>query len=83
MINSKIHTETQSEIALLTELEKVKKENENLELNYQTLIQKYESCLQFISTKTKEKNVLDESNKDLKDKMQIILEDQVKDIEIE
>ena len=60
-----------------------KKEIENLELNYQTLIQKYESCLQFISTKTKEKNVLDESNKDLKDKMQIILEDQVKDIEIE
>lgn len=30
LINSKIHTETQSEIALLTELEKFKKENENL-----------------------------------------------------
>lgn len=60
-----------------------KKEIENLELNYQTLLQKYESCLDFISKKTNEKNILDDSCRDLKEKMEIILEDQLKELQIE
>lgn len=60
-----------------------KKEIENLELIYQTLLQKYESCLDFISKKTKEKNILEDSSSDLKEKMEIILEDQIKELQIE
>ena len=60
-----------------------KKEIESLELIYQTLLQKYESCLDFISKKTKEKNILEDSSHDLKEKMEIILEDQLKELQIE
>lgn len=56
---------------------------EALDSNHQTLLQKYESCLEFQMKKNKEKSILDESSKDLKEKMEIILEEQLRNIQIE
>ena len=60
-----------------------KKEMDNLDSNYKSLIQKFESCLNIIDEKKKEKNILEEAKSDLKTKMQFILNDQVKEIQLE
>ena len=56
---------------------------DNLDSNYKSLIQKFESCLNIIDEKKKEKNILEEAKSDLKTKMQFILNDQVKEIQLE
>ena len=60
-----------------------KKEMDYLDSNYKSLIQKFESCLNIIDEKKKEKNILEEAKSDLKTKMQFILNDQVKEIQLE
>ena len=74
-------------ISFITKYEDVdkyyKKEIENLNENYQALLQKYESCINYVANRNKEKKILEESNNDLKEKMEIILENQVQEIQIE
>ena len=61
----------------------IKIEMENLENNFQMLFNKFENCLNFQKEKKHEKKILDEAKNDLKNKMQMILEDQIKEISIE
>lgn len=74
-------------ISFITRYEDVvkcyKKEIENLNENYQALLQKYESCINYVANRNKEKKILEESNNDLKEKMEIILENQVHEIQME
>ena len=61
----------------------IKIEMENLDNNFQMLFNKFENCLNFQNEKKHEKKILDEAKNDLKNKMQMILEDQIKEISIE
>ena len=61
----------------------IKTEMENLDNNFQMLFNKFENCLNFQAEKKHEKKILDEAKNDLKNKMQLILEDQIKEISIE
>ena len=61
----------------------IKIEMENLDNNFQMLFNKFENCLNFQNEKKHEKKILDEAKNDLKNKMKIILEDQIKEISIE
>ena len=60
-----------------------KKEMINLDIKFNDLIKKFESCLNFIDEKKKEKIILEEAKSDLKTKIQFILDDQIKEIQIE
>ena len=60
-----------------------KKEMVTLDEKFNILIKKFESCLNFIDEKKKEKIILEEAKSDLKSKMQFILDDQIKEIQIE
>ena len=60
-----------------------KNEMSNLDNIYNTLLQKFQSCLNFIDEKKKEKKILDEAQNDLKNKMQYTLDDQSKEIKRE
>ena len=55
----------------------------NLDIKFNDLIKKFESCLNFIDEKKKEKIILEEAKSDLKTKIQFILDDQIKEIQIE
>ena len=61
----------------------IKTEMENLDNNFQMLFNKFENCLSFQNEKKHEKKILDEAKNDLKNKMQLILQDQIKEISIE
>ena len=60
-----------------------KNEMNNLDNIYNTLLQKFQSCLNYIDEKKKEKKILDEAKTDLKNKMQFTLDDQDKEIKKE
>ena len=60
-----------------------KKEMINFDIKFNDLIKKFESCLNFIDEKKKEKIILEEAKSDLKTKIQFILDDQIKEIQIE
>ena len=60
-----------------------KNEMKTLDIKFNDLIKKFESCLNFIDEKKKEKIILEEAKSDLKSKLQFILDDQVKEIQIE
>ena len=60
-----------------------KNEMNNLDNIYNNLLQKFQSCLNFIDEKKKEKKILDEAKNDLKNKMQFTLDDQDKEIKKE
>ena len=61
----------------------IKIEMENLDNNFQMLFNKFENCLNFQNEKKHEKKILDEAKNDLKNKMKMILDDQIKEISIE
>ena len=55
----------------------------NFDIKFNDLIKKFESSLNFIDEKKKEKIILEEAKSDLKTKIQFILDDQIKEIQIE
>lgn len=74
-------------ITLITQVESTIENYDNslseLEKSYKFLVRKYEGVLDFKDNKFKEKKLLDESQLDLKDKMESILQSQISEIEME
>lgn len=82
------HSFKKSKISeFLTEINNLEVKNESynliiaeLENNYKSSLNKYENLVDFKNVKIKEKNLLEESKTDLKEKIELTLEEQMKEL---